>query len=115
MTVEEMRRRKKELGYTNEKISELSGVPLGTVQKIFAGVTSSPRYDTLMALERLLKAADNRIEEAVMAYQIKKQGEFTLEDYYELPDERRVELIDGVFYDMASPTSIHMPSAEGLY
>lgn len=107
MTVEEMRRRKKELGYTNEKISELSGVPLGTVQKIFAGVTSSPRYDTLMALERLLKAADNRIEEAVMAYQIKKQGEFTLEDYYELPDERRVELIDGVFYDMASPTSIH--------
>ena len=36
MTVEEMRRKKKELGYTNEKISELSGVPVGTVQKIFA-------------------------------------------------------------------------------
>ena len=37
----------------------------------------------------------------------KKQGEYTLEDYYALPDERRVELIDGVIYDMASPTFIH--------
>ena len=37
MTIEEMKKRKKELGYTNEKVSELSGVPLGTVQKIFAG------------------------------------------------------------------------------
>ena len=32
MTVEEMKQRKKELGYSNEKLSELSGVPLGTVQ-----------------------------------------------------------------------------------
>lgn len=31
MTVEEMRKRKKELGYTNEMISEWSFVPLGTV------------------------------------------------------------------------------------
>lgn len=32
---------------------------------------------------------------------------YTIEDYYKLPDDRRVELIDGVFYDMAAPTSIH--------
>ena len=37
----------------------------------------------------------------------KKNGEYTLEDYYALPDERRVELIDGVFYDMAAPAVIH--------
>lgn len=37
----------------------------------------------------------------------KKQGEFTLEDYYALPDEQRVELIDGVFYDMAAPYTTH--------
>ena len=47
MTVTEMRAKKKEMGYTNEQIAELSGVPLGTVQKIFAGLTESPRYDTL--------------------------------------------------------------------
>ena len=37
----------------------------------------------------------------------KKDGEYTLEDYYALPDERRVELIDGVFYDMSAPAIIH--------
>ena len=37
----------------------------------------------------------------------KKQGEFTVADYYDLPDDIRVELIDGVFYDMAAPTVVH--------
>lgn len=37
----------------------------------------------------------------------RKRDGYTLEDYYALPDERRVELIDGVFYDMAAPTVIH--------
>ena len=54
MTIEEMKKRKAELEYTNEAISLLSGVPLSTVAKIFGGVTTSPRYTTLMALERAL-------------------------------------------------------------
>ena len=31
MTIEEMQKKKRELGYTNEMIAEKSGVPLGTV------------------------------------------------------------------------------------
>ena len=65
MTVEEMKQRKKELGYSNEKLSELSGVPLGTVQKVLAGVTRSPRYETLIALERGAKKKTDRIGEAL--------------------------------------------------
>lgn len=38
---------------------------------------------------------------------IKKQGEYTVEDYMALPDGDRKELIDGVFYDMATPTNVH--------
>lgn len=34
MNIQEMKEKKKEKGYTNEQIAELSGVPLGTVQKI---------------------------------------------------------------------------------
>lgn len=34
-------------------------------------------------------------------------GDKTIEDYLALPDERRVELIDGVFYDMAAPSYVH--------
>lgn len=34
MTVEEMKKKKTELGFSYEQISDRSGVPLGTVQKI---------------------------------------------------------------------------------
>lgn len=54
MNVAELKNRKLELGYSNEEISQLTGVPLGTVQKIFAGITQRPRHDTLVALESLL-------------------------------------------------------------
>ena len=37
----------------------------------------------------------------------KPQGEYTLDDYYALPDDKRMELIDGVFYDMATPSIPH--------
>ena len=47
MTIQEMRDKKKEMGYTYAQIADLSGVPLGTVQKIFSGETESPRYDTI--------------------------------------------------------------------
>lgn len=122
MTIQEMKQKKKELGYTNEMVSALSGVPLGTVQKVFAGATPHPRYETLQALEKAFKDEKyysksmgeekvqynaDRVSEAVTAYQVKKQGKYTVDDYYALPDERRVELIDGVIYDMGAPTSIH--------
>lgn len=107
MTIEEMKQRKKELGYTNEQISEMSGVPLGTVQKIFAGVTDAPRYATIMSLSKVFQKESSMVKESAIQYQSKKQGEYTLNDYYSLPDERRVELIDGVIYDMSSPTNIH--------
>ena len=45
MTLEEMKKRKTELGLTSQMISQMSGVPLGTVQKIFAGTTKAPRRE----------------------------------------------------------------------
>ena len=54
MTIKEMQDRKRELGYTNELIAEKSGVPLGTVQKLFAGLTKAPRRKTVEALEKVL-------------------------------------------------------------
>jgi len=37
----------------------------------------------------------------------KGTGPYTVEDYLKLPDDIRVELIDGHFYNMPSPTTIH--------
>ena len=132
MTIQEMRERKKELGYTNEQIAALSGVPLGTVQKVFGGKTGAPRYATLMKLEKIFITEQDlsvfgndiysdaaripfMVKEAEPVYGAKKQGDYTLEDYYALPDERRVELIDGVFYDMSAPSGVHQSIIGQMY
>ena len=129
MTVQEMKERKRELGYTNEMLAAQSGVPLGTVQKVFAGTTKAPRRETLLALEKALFQEPEKKsckypmaepdamavhEEAVAcmadypgAPGDPRQGTYTLDDYYALPDERRVELIDGVIYDMSCPLRVH--------
>ena len=107
MTIEEMKKKKQEKGYTYAQMAELSGVPLGTIQKIFSGETISPRYDTLQALEQLF-SEDSMVKEAAI-YSTHTQGNYTVEDYRALPEERRVELIDGYFYDMSSPTFLHSP------
>lgn len=33
----------------------------------------------------------------------------TLEQYESLPEHKRVEVFDGIAYDMASPSQIHLP------
>ena len=126
MTIQEMNEKKRELGYSYEQIALLSGIPLSTVQKVLGGVTKAPRYETLKALEEVFKEVDwnfdfmegeyaSMLKEASPYGVQKKQGEYTLEDYFALPDEQRVELIDGVFYDMANPTGIHQVLGGELY
>ena len=136
MKVSELKERKKELGYSNEKISELSGVPLGTVQKIFGGATETPRYETLKKLEKVLfpeygympginyddVIRSSSTEEPVavrdsvqlanygynnVAFAGKRQGEYTIDDWFALPDGVRMELIDGRLYDMAPASYTH--------
>lgn len=114
MTIQEMREKKKEKGYSYAQIAELSGVPLGTVQKIFTGETANPRYDTLLALENLF-SEPCMVSENQPVYGERKQGSYTLEDYYSLPDEERVELIDGVIFVMEAPTAIHQLIAGEMY
>lgn len=124
MTIQEMNERRKELGYSYERLSELSGVPVGTLQKVLGGITKSPRYETLRALERVLRPIDDfnydwrkdsSIREAAVAYEAKVPGEYTIEDYYALPDKKRVELIDGEFYDMASPVIEHQTMVAEIF
>lgn len=123
MTIEEMKQKKLTLGYSNEEIARLSGVPLGTIMKIFGGVTKAPRRATILALEKVFAPAEaSFVREAPLAYDCDPEAvsfsdekKYTLDDYYALPEERRVELIDGVFYDMASPSSNHQILIGELY
>ena len=124
MTVEQMKQKKQQLGYSCEQLSELSGISLEIIQNIFSGNEKEWSLDVLQQLEKIFK--ENVIDsntisaslvcESKMEYGVsKKSRECTLEDYYQLPDERRAELIDGVraelidgvIYDMSAPTIIH--------
>ncbi len=142
LTIEEIRRKKEEAHITNQQLASLSGVPLGTVQKVLGNVTKSPRYETLQALSAVFEkkrtippSYQQYIEEqrerqrlmlsepepsystprpdlpspviAVNWNTYDRQGTYTVDDYLALPDEQRVELIDGVIYDMGAPTSQH--------
>ena len=54
MTIDEMKKRKKTIGLTNQQLAEKSGVPLATVAKVLSRTTKSPRINTLLALEKAL-------------------------------------------------------------
>ena len=126
MSIRQLKERKEKLGYTNEMIAEKSGVPLSTVQKVFCGATKHPRYDTLLALTKALseynyELATYIVQEEAAEYSVEyerqfqadtnsrwpKQGHYTVQDIRALPDEIRVELIDGVIYDMTAPKLKH--------
>ena len=144
LTPEEMKEYKRKLGYTNEMVAQKSGVPLGTVQKIFSGSTKRPRRETLIALSKVFQpditesAGLSMLREPAAPYGSQSQSQglglhnggrrlhakqanesasatLSTGDYYALPDDRRAELIDGVIYDMASPSKLHQGVLQGIF
>lgn len=118
MTIEEMKARKTELGYTNERLSGLSGVPVGTLQKIFSGETKAPRYDTIQKLTKVLEReggpdmyeykADETgmaVGEAAVEYgyncqaqpvKKKKKAKSKYADYH-IPQKKKIGIANGKF------------------
>ena len=137
MTIKEMEERRIKLGLSWERLAELSGLSeemvrsilenaenrntemdhegKGSDEKTYAGenraesdTRKSFSYAHLLSLERVLTDGLDIVREKPVVYGTGKcQGKFTLEDYCQLPEDQRVELIDGVFYDMSAPTHIH--------
>lgn len=54
MGIEYMKLKKKELAMTTEELSAKSGVPIGTLNKIFAGQTVDPKFETVKAICKAL-------------------------------------------------------------
>lgn len=127
MIIEEMKKLKKEHGLTNEQISEHTGIPLGTVRKIFSGETKQPRYAAMQALEKYFSDPHLPIypgpkydfypdqpplllKERSIAedYMVHRDGTYTADDLDRLRgDDGRGELIDGVIFNLASPSVSH--------
>ncbi len=134
MTIEAMKAKKNELGLSCRELAELGDLPLATVQKVFSGATKVPRSKTIRSLEMVFNklAGEGRSERGVRyepaekeyfsgsgvlqeeAFEYKTGNLFdendkshTVEEYLTLPDDLRVELIDGTFYEMFAPTYTH--------
>ena len=54
MGLEKIAEYKKKLGITTEELSNKSGVPIGTLNKILSGDTKDPKLGTLKAISRVL-------------------------------------------------------------
>lgn len=133
-SINELNRKRRELGYSYETLADLSGVPVSTVQKVMGGITKSPRLQTLLRLETALfgrpeemlidslspyDITTDKLTKQVMVKEMpfrygaenqeadEGKRTYTLEEREKLPDERRTELIDGILYDMAAPTFLH--------
>ena len=131
MTIEELKDRKRSSGYTNREIADMTGIPFGTVQKIFSGGTRSPRRSTLVKLEQFFSEVDagsyfdrnteknssDIVSDVELAYasscnsisgsDYDRQGAYSISDYYAIRENKRIELIDGVIYDMGTPSLDH--------
>ena len=143
MTIEEMKRRKEERGFSYEAIARLSGLPIGTVQKVLNGYTRKPRKDTLHALERVFTTGSElaemagtpeyreysvftgrplhprggktaQLKEPAAEYRISSEGDMISGDLAGIPEDVRVELIDGAVYYMEAPTAYHQALAVEL-
>lgn len=54
--MDELRRLKHDSGMTNRQIASLSGVPLGTVNRVMAGHAKNPGYETVSAMRDAMSA-----------------------------------------------------------
>jgi len=74
------------------------------------------KYDWEEEFRRLQEGESSLVRETARPlYFTKKQGEYTIEDRENFPEDFRCELIDGVIYDMAAPSNKHELLTDELY
>lgn len=61
MNIDVLKEYKKRLGMTSETLAQESGVPLGTINKIFSGETKNPQIDTITNICRVLNCSLNEV------------------------------------------------------
>lgn len=115
-SIEEMKNRKRELGWTNQKLADQAGIPVGTLNKIFSGMTRYPRDKTMNALIQALGMDYYTMGGGVELSVAREQGVYQSghserriprSAYDALPDELKAELIDGKLYYRRSPSVRH--------
>ena len=64
MGLEKINEYKKRMWITTEELSNLSGVPVGTLNKILSGATKDPKLETLKSIARVLGLTLNDFDDS---------------------------------------------------
>ncbi len=118
--IKDLAKLKEERGYSYGFLADRTGIEAGTLQKILTGKTKHPRQKTIEALIETYSSLYGQVD-YVVRFDINKgieedlQGEYTVADWENLPEDMRLELIDGRFYDMGQPVVRHQVVAQEIY
>lgn len=126
---EELQKQKERFGYSDEQLSELTGISVKMLQRFFEGEEIREKRKISSELEEILipenvagriyigNGRDTAVvrEETIYGKSKRRQGEYTIEDYFCRPKEERIELIDGVIYDVSGTVFAHQMFVGELY
>ena len=118
MDINDLRKLQEKENMSYETIAELTGIPLDIVTKIFSGEIKDPKYMSLLAMEQVIvrkkKIPFYYDEEQQQPCLIREQvaynfdaRKYQVEDVRQLCAGVRVELIDGKFHTMTTPSRMH--------
>jgi len=94
--IDRIKKIKSERRITNDKLSEMTGIPLGTLSKILAGISDSPKLSNMLAICRALDCSLDYIVSGVPEndhnYTL-SEGEIMLVEHYRRLDSHAQELV----------------------
>ena len=94
MGLEKIALYKKRMNLTTEELSEKSGVPIGTLNKILSGATKDPKLETLKSIARVLGLSlndfDDERPETIAAHN--DGGNFTPEELQKIEEYKELLL-----------------------
>lgn len=93
MGLERINEYKKKMGLTTENLSRLSGVPIGTLNKILSGATKDPKLETLKSIARVLNLSLNDFDDSnqTLTLAAHKDGEnFTPEELDKIEEYKKL-------------------------
>ena len=96
MGLERINEIKKEMGITTDDLSERSGVPVGTLNKILSGQTKDPKLETLKSIARVLGCTLDEFDDDGSEASKFTQVEMLIVRRYRTLDDHGRKLIDAV-------------------
>ena len=100
MTIEEMRAEIDRRRYSYKQLERFTAIPAATIRRLINGQTKKPRMDVMFSLSAVLRPSSRDDT-------IKRQENYDLEDYLSFSEDDRMEMIDGILYELPGPDEGH--------